>query len=175
MESPVNATLATTEMSMEIVSRATSSPNVMKMKDMMLHFKLVSVSLELNTSEEDVKISPTVLPTHTITPSAAFVTQDSSSTVKTDVSQSTLSSLNAPPTLNSMESHAPATSESSNKLSTHVLLAHLELNGTVKFVIKFPLRLVPQVMSSTKISTSVNLLLLHVETTPTTTVLLVFA
>lgn len=113
--------------------------------------------------------SPTALPTPTTTQSAAFATPDISSITKNNVSLSTSSSLHALRTPSSTESHAPATSESSNKLSTPVPPALKEPNGMVRFVIQSPLELVLLAMSTTQTLISANLQLLLAETTPTST------
>ena len=75
-----------------------------------------------------------------------------------------LSSQAALLTLSSMESHVLVILEFSNKTKTLVLLVHLELTGTDKFVTVFLLKLALLVTSSTKISTNVNPQHLHVET-----------
>ena len=61
MELLMNATLAITETTMEIVSRATLFPSAMNMKDMIPQSRLVSVLMELSLSEENVRKFLTVL------------------------------------------------------------------------------------------------------------------
>lgn len=108
-----------------------------------------------------------VLPTHTTTLLAVFVTQDSNSTPKISAFLSLLSSLTALPTQDSTESHVPATLEFSNNLSMLALPAPLELNGTDRSVTRSLLKHALMDTSSTKTSCNVNLQLLHAETTPT--------
>lgn len=169
MELLVSATSDTTEITTETVSRATSSLSATKTKDMMPVSRLASVLPELSLSEENVRKSPTVPLTHTTTQSAASVTQDSSSINKNNVLQSMSSSPTAQPTLSSMESHAPVTSESSSKLLMPVPPALKALSGTVRSVTQFLLRPVLLVMFTMQTSTNVSPQLLHVETMPTST------
>ena len=165
----MNATLDITETTTEIASRATSFPSATSTRDTTPPSEPASALKEPSSSEESARRSLTVLPTHTTTPSVASAIPDTSSMSNNDASQSTSSSPTALPTHTSTESHAPATSESSNKTSMPVPLVPQELNGMDKSVTIFLLKPAPLATSSTKTSTNASPLLLHVETTPTST------
>lgn len=140
---------------------------------MTLQSRLVSVFLELNTTEENVLRSLTVLLTLPSTVLVVSATLDTRWIQTTNVSPPTLLFLSVLRTLSSTESLAPVTLESSSKISTLVLLVLLVLHGTDRFATLTLLRLVQLVMSSMPISVSVSQLLLPAETMLTSTELLV--
>lgn len=128
MELNVNAILDTEEIPMEIVFSPTSDPIATKINNIIQLLEPVSVSKEHNLSEENVFKSLPALIKLPLTASGVSVTQDIH--FKTIyVSKFKLLCQYAHLIPSSMVFHAPATRDSSSKLSMLVLPAQLELFG----------------------------------------------